>query len=125
VCVTQRVHRDKVHIDAKLVRQLLKAQLPHLADLEVQAVPAQGTDNVVFRLGGELSVRLPRKPAAVRGVLVEMGVVAAVSPAAAARGHSRSPFRWQLVSRRRYIPSRGPSAAGSAACRCRPAGAVR
>jgi hypothetical protein len=34
-------------------------------------VPAQGTDNVVFRLGGELSVRLPRKPAAVRGLLVE------------------------------------------------------
>ena len=34
-------------------------------------MPAQGTDNVVFRLGGELSVRLPRKPAAVRGLLVE------------------------------------------------------
>jgi hypothetical protein len=55
VCVTQRVHRDKVHIDAKLVRQLLKAQLPHLADLEVQAVPAEGTAKVVLRLGGELS----------------------------------------------------------------------
>ena len=35
---------------------------------------------------------------------------------------SRSSCRWQLVSRRRSIPSRGPSAAGSAACRCRPAG---
>jgi len=42
-----------------------------LADLQVQAVPVQGTDNVVFRLGGELLVRLPRKPAAARGLLVE------------------------------------------------------
>jgi aminoglycoside phosphotransferase (APT) family kinase protein len=70
VCVTQRLPRRGSH-RRELVRQLLKAQLPHLADLEVQAVPVQGTDNVVFRLGGELLVRLPRKPAAARGLFVE------------------------------------------------------
>jgi aminoglycoside phosphotransferase (APT) family kinase protein len=70
-CVSQRLHHDEVDIDAGLVRGLLKTQLPRLADMQLRAVSPQGTDNVVFRLGKELSVRLPRKPAAVRGLLIE------------------------------------------------------
>jgi len=69
--VTQRLHEDEVHIDVGLVRELIRTQLPQLADLEVRLLAAPGTDNVVFRLGDELSVRLPRKPAAVSGLLIE------------------------------------------------------
>ena len=69
--MTQRLHEDEVHIDVGLVRELIRTQLPQLADLEVRLVAAPGTDNVVFRLGDELSVRLPRKPAAVSGLLIE------------------------------------------------------
>jgi aminoglycoside phosphotransferase (APT) family kinase protein len=69
--VTQRLHQDEVHIDAGLVRELIRRQLPHRANLEVRAVAALGTDNVVFRLGEKLSVRLPRKLGAVPGLLVE------------------------------------------------------
>ena len=69
--MTQRLHPDEVPINSALVRQLLRSQMPDFAHLEVQELPTQGTDNVVFRVGPELSVRLPRKAAAVRGLLVE------------------------------------------------------
>jgi hypothetical protein len=69
--MTVRLHYDEVRIDEDLVRQLLRAQLPDMANQDLRLVPAQGTDNVVFRLGEELSVRLPRKPSAVRSLLIE------------------------------------------------------
>ncbi|MDH6213889.1 aminoglycoside phosphotransferase family protein [Streptomyces pseudovenezuelae] len=51
---------DTVLIDAPLVRRLLAAQFPHWADLPVAPVPLSGMDNATFRLGDDLSVRLPR-----------------------------------------------------------------
>ncbi|HET9562002.1 MAG TPA: aminoglycoside phosphotransferase family protein [Propionibacteriaceae bacterium] len=78
--MTGRLHHDEVRIDEDLVRQLLRTQLPDLANLDLRLVPAQGTDNVVFRLGTKLSVRLPRKPAAVRSLLVEREWLPRVAP---------------------------------------------
>ncbi len=50
----------EVEIDAGLVRSLLGEQHPDLAELALVEVAA-GWDNVMFRLGDELSVRLPRR----------------------------------------------------------------
>lgn len=47
-------------IDETLVRRLLAAQFPQWAHLPVAPVPQSGMDNATFRLGDELSVRLPR-----------------------------------------------------------------
>ncbi|MFG2127298.1 aminoglycoside phosphotransferase family protein [Streptomyces sp. NPDC048751] len=49
-----------VLIDASLVHHLLAAQFPHWAHLPLTPVPRPGMDNATFRLGDELSVRLPR-----------------------------------------------------------------
>ena len=46
-------------IDANLVRRLVATQFPAWADLPVQAVRPGGWDNRTFRLGAEMSVRLP------------------------------------------------------------------
>jgi aminoglycoside phosphotransferase (APT) family kinase protein len=54
------MHADEVDIDAALVRRLLRAQHPRWADLPVVPVASAGTDNALFRLGDDLSVRLPR-----------------------------------------------------------------
>ena len=54
----------EVEIDAALVRALLTDQHPDLADLELAEL-AFGWDNVLFRLGAELVVRLPRRRLAV------------------------------------------------------------
>ena len=48
-----------MEIDAPLVRQLIAEQFPQWADLPVRAVQPNGWDNRTFRLGDELSVRLP------------------------------------------------------------------
>ncbi|MCW8380415.1 aminoglycoside phosphotransferase family protein [Streptomyces justiciae] len=47
-------------IDTTLVRRLLTAQFPQWAHLPLAPVPQSGMDNATFRLGDELSVRLPR-----------------------------------------------------------------
>ena len=54
----------EVAVDAALVRALLSEQHPDLADLELTEL-ANGWDNVLFRLGDELVVRLPRRQLAV------------------------------------------------------------
>ena len=52
-----------VQIDEQLVRNLLAQQHPELAELPLSWVEA-GWDNAVFRLGGSLAVRLPRRQSA-------------------------------------------------------------
>jgi aminoglycoside phosphotransferase (APT) family kinase protein len=54
------MHADEREIDEGLVRRLVDAQLPQWADLPLERVPSWGTDNALYRLGGELVVRLPR-----------------------------------------------------------------
>ena len=48
-----------VSIDASLVRRLVATQFPQWADLPVRPVQFDGWDNRTFRLGDDLSVRLP------------------------------------------------------------------
>jgi aminoglycoside phosphotransferase (APT) family kinase protein len=48
-----------VLIDADLARRLVAAQFPQWAELAVRPVELDGWDNRTFRLGAELSLRLP------------------------------------------------------------------
>jgi aminoglycoside phosphotransferase (APT) family kinase protein len=48
-----------VEINLSLVRQLVAAQFPHWVDLPILPVELDGWDNRTFRLGKDLSVRLP------------------------------------------------------------------
>ena len=52
-----------VGVDPELVGALVRAQFPELAHLEPRFAD-DGWDNVVYRLGPELAVRLPRRDAA-------------------------------------------------------------
>ena len=49
-------------IDTVLVEKLVFEQFPHLKELPVSPIERQGWDNRTFRLGKELSVRLPSHP---------------------------------------------------------------
>jgi aminoglycoside phosphotransferase (APT) family kinase protein len=51
----------EVPIDVPLVRRLIRGQFPHLSRLAVRPVASAGWDNVIYRLGAELGVRLPRR----------------------------------------------------------------
>src|SRR5699024_9342236 len=59
------MHDDELAIDAGLVGHLIAAQFPRWADLRIERTRDWGTDNAMFRLGGDLVVRLPRIEAAV------------------------------------------------------------
>ncbi|MEM7003780.1 MAG: phosphotransferase, partial [Pseudomonadota bacterium] len=56
------MHADEFAIDTSLVRRLVARQFPQYAHLEVNRLTASGSSNMMFRLGHELLVRLPRQP---------------------------------------------------------------
>ncbi len=58
--MTIKMHANEVDTDISLVRRLLAAQFPQWADLPIEPVRSAGTDNAIYRLGEEMSVRLPR-----------------------------------------------------------------
>lgn len=54
------MHEDEFGIDARLVRRLLAAQFPEWEELPLEPVHSAGTVHAIYRLGQEMSVRLPR-----------------------------------------------------------------
>jgi aminoglycoside phosphotransferase (APT) family kinase protein len=56
------LHDNELPVDAPLVRRLLESSLPELAGLSLRPLRSSGSSNVLFRLGDELLVRLPRQP---------------------------------------------------------------
>jgi aminoglycoside phosphotransferase (APT) family kinase protein len=59
-CMTTRMHADELEIDKRLVHRLLAEQFPEWCNLPLRRIEPGGTDHAIFRLGDELSVRLPR-----------------------------------------------------------------
>ena len=55
------MHADELDLDEELVGRLVAEQFPQWAGLEVRRVEPSGTDNAIFRLGGGLAARLPRR----------------------------------------------------------------
>lgn len=53
------MHPNQFETNPELVRALLRRQMPELADLPIAARPFSGTDNAVYRVGEQYSVRLP------------------------------------------------------------------
>ena len=54
------MHAEEIEIEQALVRRLIVAQFPGWLDLPLRRIEPSGTVNAIFRLGDELSVRLPR-----------------------------------------------------------------
>ncbi|MYT20943.1 phosphotransferase, partial [Streptomyces sp. SID7760] len=59
-----KMHPDEVDTDEALVGRLVAAQFPQWAGMPVRKVRSAGTDNAMYRLGEDMSVRLPRMPGA-------------------------------------------------------------
>ena len=75
-----KMHADEVEIDASLVQRLIARQFPEWAELPVERLESAGTENAMFRLGGELVVRLPRHPGAVGAIEHEQRWLSLLGP---------------------------------------------
>ena len=79
------MHEDEVRATPELVERLVAEQCPQWADLPVTTLPddVEGTDNVLFRLGDELVVRMPKIDWAAGPGRVRRALAAAARPAPA------------------------------------------
>ncbi|GAB7184404.1 aminoglycoside phosphotransferase family protein [Kitasatospora sp. Ki12] len=62
---TERIAVTRPAIDAVLVRRMVDSQFPQWAGLPLALLDPAGSDHVIYRLGEELSVRLPRHSGAI------------------------------------------------------------
>ena len=58
------MHADAFHIDDQIVRTLIDEQLPDHSALVLRRLQSNGSDNMIYRLGADLCVRLPITPKA-------------------------------------------------------------
>jgi aminoglycoside phosphotransferase (APT) family kinase protein len=102
-----RMHDDEIPHDVDLVRRLLAAQHPAWAGLPIEYVPSTGTDNALYRLGDDLVVRLPLRPASTRQidrvarwlpVLAPHLPLAVPVPVAKGEPADFYPWSWSVVS---------------------------
>ena len=56
----RKLHADELDIDAGLAERLVADQFPESSGLPLRLVEPSGTEYVIYRLGSELSMRLPR-----------------------------------------------------------------
>lgn len=56
----EEVGADGRNINPVLVKRLLASQFPEWAELPLRRLHPAGSDNVIYRLGDQMSVRLPR-----------------------------------------------------------------
>lgn len=76
-----KMHVDEVDVDAGLVRRLIRAQHPRWAGLPVERLASGGTVNAVYRLGDELTVRLPLTAGGVGSLELEATWLPRLAPA--------------------------------------------
>ncbi|GAA0805360.1 phosphotransferase [Spirilliplanes yamanashiensis] len=106
---TQRMPAAEVDVSPGLARRLLRAQHPALAGLPLSPL-ANGWDNVLFRLGDDLVVRLPRRALAARLLAHELRWLPGLAPrlplpvpapVAAGRPGEGYPWPWSVAP---YLP---------------------
>lgn len=75
------MHDDEADVDAELVARLVRGQFPQWGGLPVVRLASGGTVNAVFRLGDELTVRLPLTGGGAKDVAWESRWLPVLGPA--------------------------------------------
>ena len=105
----------EVGVDARLVRRLLRDQHPDLADRRLRRI-GTGWDNEVYRLGSDLTVRVPRRELGARLIGTESRWLPELArsltlpvpvPVRAGTPTDFYPWSWAICA---YVPGRPPGA---------------
>ncbi|WP_256106595.1 aminoglycoside phosphotransferase family protein [Streptomyces sp. ODS05-4] len=78
--MTESAARTRPRIDADLARRLVGAQFPQWAGLPLKLLDPAGSDHVIYRLGEDLAVRLPRHDGAVGQAAKELRWLPRLAP---------------------------------------------
>ncbi|MFZ0667240.1 MAG: aminoglycoside phosphotransferase family protein [Acidimicrobiales bacterium] len=103
-----KMHADEIGVDRNLVEGLIASQFARWSGLELRRTKASGTDNVIYRLGRDMGVRLPKiwwavdqvekewrwLPALARDLPVEVPEPLAVGKPDLGYPHSWLVYRW-------------------------------
>lgn len=109
--VAEATPAAEVVVDGRLVRRLLRSQHADLAELPLRPL-GTGWDNVVYRLGPDLTVRLPRRELGARLIeselrwlpeLAERLPLAVPTPVRPGQPGEGYPWRWAVC---RFVPGR-------------------
>ncbi|MGW2061640.1 aminoglycoside phosphotransferase family protein [Streptomyces sp. NPDC001937] len=74
------MHADEAETDDDLVRRLLRAQFPQWADLPITRLASGGTVNAIYRLGEDLTVRLPLRAGGAEAITMEARLLPRLAP---------------------------------------------
>src|ERR1700733_3570524 len=75
-----KLHAGEIGISAGLAARLIAEQFPQWAGLPLRPVTSAGTECVLYRLGADLVIRLPRRPGETLGELLTRGVLPRLAP---------------------------------------------
>jgi aminoglycoside phosphotransferase (APT) family kinase protein len=75
-----KLHAGEIDISAGLAARLIAEQFPQWAGLPIRPVTSAGTECVLYRLGDDLVIRLPRRPGERLDALLTQGVLARLAP---------------------------------------------
>ncbi|MFF8945616.1 aminoglycoside phosphotransferase family protein [Streptomyces sp. NPDC014864] len=78
---TETLHPGEPEFPPSLVRRLMTTQFPRWAELPLTRIRSAGTSNVMYRLGRDMVVRLPRTPGAAEDVHKEHHWLPRLAPA--------------------------------------------
>lgn len=104
--MTNALHDDEIVVDVELVRTLIEDQFPQYSSLPLSRLAATGSSNVLFRLGADFLVRLPRQPGGSSAIDKEQRWLAEIAhhlpvavPQTVAVGESATGFgeRWSIT----------------------------
>jgi aminoglycoside phosphotransferase (APT) family kinase protein len=70
-----KLHAGEIDISAALAARLIAGQCPQWTGLPIRAVTSAGTECVLYRLGDDMVIRLPRRPGEGLAELLTRGVL--------------------------------------------------
>ncbi|PCI73597.1 phosphotransferase [Candidatus Dependentiae bacterium] len=103
----KRIYFDEINIDIKLVKNLLSQQFSEWKNLNLELIKPEGTDNVMYRLGDDKVVRLPRNQISSLNIEKEINILPILKPhisisipevLAVGKSDESYPFPWLICS---------------------------
>jgi aminoglycoside phosphotransferase (APT) family kinase protein len=75
-----KLHAGEIDISTGLAARLIAEQFPQWAGLPIRPVTSAGTECVMYRLGDDMVIRLPRRPGESLGAILEQAVLPRLAP---------------------------------------------